>query len=98
MTIVPDKDFRVTLVNPDGSPCVLPDSSDPKNWPSTNEVDGWFWTVEDDERIALESAQHDYLTGLADAATPSERLAFQPSAEGIISSAVAEGLGFGHPA
>jgi hypothetical protein len=73
MTIVPDKDFRVTLVNPDGTPCVPLDPSDPASWPSW--CDNHYWEISDPDEVAeLQALEHDRLEELADAATPSERL------------------------
>jgi hypothetical protein len=59
---------QVTLVDAlTGRPITPDDQGDASAWPASNLVDGWFWSVADDEREALERAEVERITDLHDA-------------------------------
>ena len=59
---------QVTLVDAlTGRPITADDQGDAAAWPASNDVDGWFWEVADDERAALEAAEVERITDVLDA-------------------------------
>jgi hypothetical protein len=50
---------QVQLVDSHGTPIDADDCGDAAAWPASNDVDGWYWEVEPDERAALEQAAFD---------------------------------------
>jgi hypothetical protein len=43
------------------------DPTDPAAWPESNEVDGWFWSVDEQEAAQLEAEERERLADLCDA-------------------------------
>jgi hypothetical protein len=48
------------------------DQGDAAAWPESNDVDGWFWEVEPDERAALEAAEIERQADLANGLPPGD--------------------------